>query len=197
MKKKARILDATAGNRTIWKTKESPFIIYLDQEKELEIRPDIISDNTDTDYPDNYFHTIFYDPPHGWGETSSFYINKNYKQSKKYWNKYNRPQYISKFPRYYGLDVYKSKQELLNHIGKASNEFYRILQDGGTLWLKWCEIKIPLKEVLDLFVNWDEFLRIYICHPLQNQSKQAGKKSPQTYWVMLMKKYSGKIQSIL
>jgi len=58
------ILDATAGNRKMWRKKDYLDIIYLDIEKGLEVKPTIIADNTQTPFKDKTFHTIFYDPPH-------------------------------------------------------------------------------------------------------------------------------------
>ena len=73
------ILDATAGNRTMWKVKENPQILFCDIEPELEIKPDKIVDCRKTDFNDKSFHTIFFDPPHEWGRKhlSSIYTCKN------------------------------------------------------------------------------------------------------------------------
>ena len=71
MKDNARILDATAGNRTIWKTKESPYIIWIDIEPDLAFQPDIIMDSTNTTFDDDYFNTIFFDPPPFYGRKNN------------------------------------------------------------------------------------------------------------------------------
>jgi len=61
------ILDATAGNRLMWKAKTHPSIIYIDIEDELEFSPDILCDNTNTPFREGFFNLIFYDPPYDYG----------------------------------------------------------------------------------------------------------------------------------
>ena len=191
-------LDATAGNRHIWDAKFDPRITFMDMEPELEIPPDILGDNTNTGLKPKSVRTCFYDPPHSWGATSGIYILKNHEESKAYWKKYDRPAYVRKTPGYYGLDKYKTKQDLLNHIGKAQNEFYRIVEDLGMLWFKWCETKIPIKEVLALFINWEVMMKIRCEHPFHGLGKrEAGYKPPQTYWIMLMKKQGPTQETLL
>lgn len=196
IKPNAKILDACAANRVMWKTKESPYILWVDVEPELELEPDIVVNNENTDFEDKRFHTIFYDPPHMYGQHSGFYLNKTHEDSIKYWTKYNSPQHIRKVPRYYGLDKYDTKAELLQHIAAAQREFFRILQDGGMLWLKWCEVQIQLNEVLDLFFNWNEMMRIYVSSPAQTAGK-TDSKPKQTYWVSFMKKHDAPVQVTL
>jgi len=193
----ADIIDFTAANRHIWKKKDDDRILFIDIEPELQIRPDIIVDNTNTDFPDGKFKVGFYDPPHSWGAKSGIYTLKNHEESKAYWKKYDRPQFVRPTPGYYGLDKYKTKQDLLNHIGKAQHEFYRVIEDRGMLWLKWCEVKIPLEQILDIFVNWEVMMKIRCEHNHHGQSTQDNMDSKtKTYWVMLMKKV-GPVQSAL
>ena len=160
----------------------------MDIEPALEIPPDVLGDNTNTDFDDKSFTNIFYDPPHSWGATSGIYTLKNHEESKAYWKKYDRPAYVRKTPGYYGLDKYKTKDALLKHVSKAQKEAYRILRDDGVYWLKWCEVKIPLKEVLELFINWDVMMKIRCEHNHHGQSTQDNMDSKtKTYWVMMMK----------
>ena len=179
MKDEARILDATAGNRFIWKTKETPFIIWGDIEPDLEYKPDQIIDCTQTDFPDKYFHTIFFDPPHSWGreKNAGIFTTPSKKVSDEKWPSHKRTR-----PRYYGLDKFKSKTALLGFINKAQKEFYRILQDGGALWFKWCEIHSTSEAILPIFQNWVEMLRI--------NASPIGRSKNKTVWIMLMKVHS-------
>ena len=133
-KPQARILDATAANRCIWEMKESEFIVYMDVESELEVKPDIVCDNRKTPYPDGYFHTIIFDPPHGWGEKlgKEWYSIRNKKDLKTLIETYPN-QKGRKTITYYGMDKYRSKSELLGYLNKALQEFYRILEWGGGL----------------------------------------------------------------
>jgi len=62
------ILDAGCGNRTMWKTKECEKIVYMDIERELEVKPSMFGSNKYAPFKDESFTHIFFDPPHGWGE---------------------------------------------------------------------------------------------------------------------------------
>ena len=169
----ARILDATAANRCIWETKESRWIVYMDVEPELEVKPDVICDNRHTPYPDGYFHHIVFDPPHGWKDKigENIYSCRNKADQQTFKNKYGDVKYgfvTSKIPTYYGMDKYKSKTALLGYINKALQEFYRILAIDGVLMMK---LKIG-----DASQTWG---------------------STQTWWVLLMKKGKDHIQTEL
>jgi hypothetical protein len=169
------ILDATAGNRSMWRHKNTPNIIYIDIEKKLERKPTIFADNTKTPFLSGIFDTIFYDPPHSWRQDlfwASFPTHEEY--SKLY-----KPKKC--VVAYYGWDKYKNQQELLVHLWRAQKEFHRILKDDGLLWLKWNVQNISIRRVLLLFEDWKELLRLYIKAP----SQTAGKS--QTYWICLMK----------
>lgn len=170
------ILDAAAGNRTMWRTKHSEHIIYIDIEKRLERKPTIFADNTNTPFLNEAFSTIFYDPPHGWGKGHYFYNIPDSETFKKKWRGYGQ------YPRYYGWDKCKTRGALIAHLYKAQTEFYRILQADGLLWLKWNEAKLPLSRILRVFDRWQELMRLYITSPTQT----AG--AHQTYWVCLQKK---------
>ena len=174
-KKNARILDATAGNRTMWKTKESPHIIYIDIEPDLEYPPDRFLDNTKTDFPDNYFNAIFFDPPNLWGKKKNELVVTT--PSKKVADeKFN---YGRKYPTYYGLDKYSTKIDLLIFINKAQKEFQRILKPNGMLWLKWSEVKITMNQIRPFFREWDEM----IC--IKMKLSPVGKN--RSFWIMYMK----------
>lgn len=169
------ILDATAGNRTMWITKDSENIIYIDSQKRLEVKPTIFCDNTRTPFPDKTFDTIFYDPPQGWGTYNSRHVYP--KNTPEYRKILDRPG----LPVYYGWEIYKTRRELVRHIYKAGEEFYRILKDDGLLWLKWNVMRIPLYRLLSIFSTWKLMLRIYVKSP----SQTAGKH--QTFWLSLEK----------
>lgn len=174
------ILDATAGNRQMWKKKDSDNIIYLDSQLRLQVPPTLFANNEQTPFKDGTFDTIFYDPPHRWNWEGSYYSFPNVEEAKEIWG--DKTGVIT----YYGWDVYKTRQELIRHLIKAQSEFYRILKDDGLLWLKWNELEIKLMNILGIFSLWDELMRLYVESPLQR------KKDVQTFWVCLEKK-SGKI----
>ena len=187
-KPQARILDATAGNRTMWKTKESEYVIWIDIEEDLEFTPDFFMDNTNTEFEDNYFYMIMFDHPNIFGTTKNANIFSTPSRTTfgEKWPQHN----TRRFPRYYGSDKYKTKTDLLKFVSRAQEEFHRILWDGGCLWVKWNECEIPLKEVLPLFINWDLMMSHYGIPP--NQTSQT-----RTFWLMFMKKHNGPKQETL
>lgn len=181
MKSDARILDATAGNRMIWKDKESPFILYIDIEPELEFPPDRVIDCSDTDFSDGRFTVIFFDPPHTYSNRKPlqrWHSCRNKKELAQFNEKYNQKRAGLS---YYGEDKYKTKIAWLAFLNKAQREFQRILSEDGMLWMKWSEMRLPLDKVLPLFKNWTLKLKFYIGSPHQ---KKGG---AQTYWLMFMK----------
>lgn len=177
------ILDATASNRRMYETKNYQHIIYIDLQRRLEIKPTIFADNTTTPFLSSTFDTILYDPPHMWGDKSSYFVFPDKKSFLKKWQGYGD------IPRYYGGDIYKSKTQLLKHIYCAQKEFNRILKLDGLLWLKWCEVHIPLRKILSIFREWIVILEI----PQATPSRVAGKYK--TWWVCLAKKGGKRRQS--
>jgi len=169
------ILDATAGNRTMWKSKQSENIIYIDMETKLEVKPTIFCKNDNTPFKDKVFDTIFYDPPHTWGGTDHYHCFP--RRTQEYVDKWHD----TAIPRYYGWDKYKSRNELSIHIYKAQEEFQRILKDDGLLWVKWNEMSITLYRILALLSSWTLLLKIHDKDP----SQTAGKH--QTYWLCMEK----------
>ena len=169
------ILDATAGNRSMWQHKTSENIIYLDIEKRLKHKPTIFADNTNTPFLSGIFDTIFYDPPHRWGGEPFEHGQVSFLQ-KRQWAR-TKPFAFT----YYGWDKYKTRVSLIRHIYMAQKEFYRILKDDGVLWLKWNDCGIELRRVLTIFADWTELMRLYIQDPTHTASEK------QTYWVCLSK----------
>jgi len=179
------ILDATAGNRTMWKTKNAENIVYIDVEKRLAKKPTIFADNTNTPFLPETFDTIFYDPPHSYATYTGIYSYPDSASFQKDWRGYG------KVPRYYGWDKYKSAQALLAHIYRAQEEFKRILKADGLLWVKWNDLDISVRRILAIFHDWDMLLQLYIKSPTQT----FGKK--QTYWICLTKKKRETVQTAL
>lgn len=179
------ILDATAGNRTIWQNKDNESIIYIDMEKQLQRKPTIFADNTTTPFLSKSFSTIFYDPPHNFGDKPFDHTLKLTPET---------AEYISHHPfciTYYGWDKYKNQMELIVHIHKAQQEFHRILADDGLLWLKWCEVKVSLRRILALFKDWQVLMVINLADP----TKTWGKKK--SFWACLAKEKREYLQTTL
>jgi DNA modification methylase len=176
------ILDATAANRTMWINKDVEHIIYMDMEKKLTVKPDIFCMNTQSPFRDATFDIIFYDPPHFFNDTGSFYSIPDKETYLKKWQGYGE------IPRYYGGDKYKTQAALIHHVFDAQKEFQRILKPDGLLWLKWNETYITIHTVMHLFENWSELLRIPVRLSNPNRTQK------QTYWVCLCKKKQKLVQ---
>jgi len=170
------ILDATAGNRTMYRTKNTEHIIYIDIEKKLEVKPTIFASNINTPFLDNTFATIIFDPPHGFGKGHPYYKYPDAKSFTEAWKGYG------KIPRYYGWDKLRSGSHLTRYLYDAQKEFQRILKDDGLLWLKWNEVTMERYRIMPIFNDWDELLRIH----QSLEETTAGKQ--RTYWICLCKK---------
>jgi len=173
----ARILDATAGNRTIWKTKEDERIIFIDIEAELQIPPDRIMNCVQTNFEGKQFHTIIFDPPHKVGDKKESSIFSTPHLTEKY-KKWLPGRTI---PVYYGSDKFESILELKQFLYKAGKEFHRILMDDGCLWFKWAENTFSLDEALD------ELEGFIIMVKFKTESNREKLPAHPAYWCLLMK----------
>jgi hypothetical protein len=178
------ILDATAGNRTMWSIKHSDHIIYIDKTLALEVAPTLFCDNECTPFKDATFDTIFYDPPHTWGNKTDFHAFP--RRTEEYIKKWKDKS----IPRYYGWDIYDSRSQLVKHIYNAQKEFARIGKEDCLLWLKWNEMSIVLSNVLSVMSDWEVLMDLYISAPLQTRGEH------QTYWLCMQKK-KGVSQTLL
>ena len=172
----ALVYDATAGNRSMWITKDHPFILFGDIEPELSVKPDDFIDSRDTGLPDESKYLIIFDPPHEF----------NCQRNKGWVSTPNQELAIEKWgskSTYYGPDIYKTKTELLEYIYQSQKEFNRILMPSGVVFLKWAERRIPLNEVLELFRGWQLMMKIPVY--------KKGPEKTDTYWVLLMKHPEG------
>jgi len=162
------VLDATAGNRVMWRRKEGhprnpPNTIFMDKEFKLSIPPDIIADFRYCPFRDDVFGCVFFDPPYSW------HIQPWHRHPEGY----ILGQGLEGRNRgtYYG--TFQSKTDLLVSIYKAQQEFMRV---SGRLCFKWNEYSISLWNILSLFKDW-----III----QTKEYKASKKRSKikTFWV--------------
>ena len=172
-KSNAKVLDATASYRSMWVTKESNKVLWIDVEPELDLKPDLLMDCTNTDFEDKRFHTIFFDPPHKFGERKNQGVHSTP-------SRVNQRERWGNSGAYYGSDKYPTKRALLAFINNAQKEFYRILSDDGILWFKWAEITTTLDALLPFFNNWTLMMKHEVAY--RGQVKGAT-----TWWVMFMK----------
>ena len=131
-----KVVDVCCGPKGMWFDKNDKRALFLDIRKEkhsnnypsgykeMEISPDIIGDFTDIKQPDNSFNLVVFDPPHiKRSEKNSGEIGKRYGKLNGNW------------------------KEMLK---KGFSECFRVLKDDGILIFKWCEVEIPLKDILNL-----------------------------------------------
>jgi len=129
------ILDACCGPKAMWKNKNHPNVIYIDNRKEEkgflgygrkeDLNPDFVMDFRELEFPDRSFKLIVWDPPHlsKLGKTSLFR------------NKFG------------ALDPETWEEDLAKGFG----EIWRCLDDCGVLIFKWSDSEIKFKDVLKLF----------------------------------------------
>ena len=162
-----KILDACCGKKMMWFDKHDDRVLFADIRRESHsiqpnrgwpngttfiIAPDILQDFADMKFPDETFYHVVFDPPHCHASEGR----------KKGLN-----------AKSYGL-LFTGWREILRH---GFSECFRILKPNGTLIFKWCEVEIPLREVLELTPE----------KPLYGH--RSGKKA-QTHWVCFMKQES-------
>jgi len=179
------ILDATAGNRTMWELKDYPNIIYSDMERKLKNKPTLYADNTTLPFLDGIFDTIFYDPPHNWGGGDE--PNPIYPSEIKKWKQKHVPFAFT----YYGWDKYKTRVGLFRHVYAAQKEFQRVLKPDGLLWFKWNEMRIPLDRILACFSDWLTLLTLRVNDVSHTASEH------QTFWICFAKEKGKGVQTTL
>lgn len=139
-----RILDATAGTRSIWYQKKCPFAVFMDKRSErveiqykgnggrgkktCTIKPDIIADWTKPlPFDPESFDMVLFDPPHLLKDKDRPYCIMNY--------------------MYGHLDKNSWRSDLRAGI----RNLFSVLKDEGVFIFKWSERDISLDQVLKLF----------------------------------------------
>lgn len=92
-------------------------------EREIVVDPDMLADFTALPFPDSSFLHVVFDPPHVQRNGDSSWMLKKYGVLRGQWRE---------------------------EIRQGFAECFRVLKPGGTLIFKWCEIEIPLREILAL-----------------------------------------------
>jgi len=153
----ALILDACCGSRLFWFNKEHPNAVYVDKRSEeiiacdgrrVIIRPDLIEDFRSLPFPDKSFKLVVFDPPH------DMYAGKNSFTAQKYGN--------------------LNKDTWREDLKKGFDECMRVLDNHGVLIFKWAEIRVNIKEILEIFDYEPLF------------GHKSGKVS-KTHWITFMK----------
>jgi hypothetical protein len=177
------ILDATAGNRSIYQYKKSENIIFIDIEKQLWVKPTAFADSRKLPFKDGAFHTVIFDPPHDWGGDPFDFKMGQFLKSRQ-WGRTKPYQFT-----YYGWDKYKHKAEIIKYIYESQKEFARVTIDTGLLIVKWCEVRFTIDRLLTILTEW----RLLIEIPVHDPNHTYGQS--QTYW-LIMEKRKEKEQTI-
>lgn len=166
------ILDVTMGHKGMQKEVESLFgvngdIINLDIRERMGngMVPDIVADSVKLPFKDGVADVILFDPPFSFHNSISL-------GSTEY-----RRFYIT-----YGLDLYKTRNELGTYIEKTFNEIHRVLKDTGYCILKWSESRIRLSFPLELKG------RLMIDRKIKRPSKHWGTKTGTSTWYVFLVK---------
>jgi hypothetical protein len=170
------ILDATAGNRSIYQYKKSENIIFIDIEKQLWTKPTMFADSRKLPFQGKAFHTVIFDPPHDWGGDPFDFKTGEFLKSRQ-WGRTKPYQFT-----YYGWDKYRYKHEMIKYLYESQKEFARVTADTGLLIVKWCEVRIPLKRLLAILTEW----RLLIEIPVHDPNHTYGES--QTYWLIMEKR---------
>ena len=158
------VLDATAGNRSMWPNKNPPGVIFLDKEFGLSLPPDIFASFEKLPFRDDVFELSLFDPPNliDRGFLNPWFSDPKGKGGPK--------------GTFYGS--YKSRRDLIISIIKAAPELYRV---SRRLCFKWFEDRVSLMQVLSLFRPWR---MIYKVNPRSRMGRRAWRKfSKKTWWV--------------
>ena len=134
------ILDACCGGKMFYFDKNDPRVLYMDcrnfstklcDGRQFEVKPDIVGDFTNMEFPDESFRMVVFDPPH-LKYTGVKKEAENWQMVKYGW-----------LPAHGWKDI----------LRKGFSECFRVLERGGFLIFKWNETDIKVSEILKLTPN--------------------------------------------
>jgi len=121
-----RILDLSAGKRSIWFDRLYKDTVFVDIRP--EVHPTVVADTTELPFANEFFDFIVFDPPHvthGPGSTMA--------------------QYYGAFPA-----------EVIRDIVKLSaKEAFRVAKDDSFMAFKWNDHDVKLQRILQLMEGWE------------------------------------------
>jgi len=123
----------------MWYQKNHPYVTFMDKRKETflsthqnqkkrtyKVDPDVVSEWKDAPFPDEYFDMIIFDPPH--------LIWKNEKKE-------------STLDKQHGYFYANEYEKILK---EGIDKLFRILKPDGVFILKWCELSVPVKKIIEM-----------------------------------------------
>jgi len=134
-----KILDATAGSRSIWYQKKHPLVVFMDQRIEEyqdprknryfvhRVRPMIKGQWENLPFKNEIFDMVIFDPPHLIKDRGKKRIHLEMKYGTLY------------------SDNWKQV------IKKATVELFRVLKPNGFFIFKWNEVDKKVDDLLKLF----------------------------------------------
>ncbi|ELJ8463543.1 SAM-dependent methyltransferase [Vibrio cholerae] len=124
------ILDACCGAKMMWFDKSNPLTVFNDV-REIEtklcdgrsfaVKPDVLNDFTNLEFPDSSFKLVVFDPPHLNKIGEDAWMDIKYGKLPTQWDEM---------------------------IKRGFSECFRVLEDDGILIFKWNEVQIKTTEVL-------------------------------------------------
>lgn len=121
-----RILDLSAGKRSIWFNRLQEETIFVDIRPETI--PTVIADTTQLPFHSRIFDLIVFDPPHVTnGKTSTM------------------AEYYGAFPA----------EVIRDMVQRSSAEAFRVSKKDGLMAFKWNDHDVNLKRMLALMEGWE------------------------------------------
>ncbi|TVM02806.1 MAG: SAM-dependent methyltransferase [Candidatus Brocadia sp. WS118] len=135
---KKTILDICCGSKMFWFEKNNPRVVFCDRraeqhtlndrtaksgQRDLVIKPDIISDFRNLPFSSNFFSLVVFDPPHYESVGNNSWLRKKYGRLEGEWQHMLRDGFL---------------------------ECFRVLKKDGTLIFKWAAVEFPLLDILKL-----------------------------------------------
>lgn len=132
------VLDVCCGSRMMWFDKNDDRVLFHDKRNKsmpiapgkayrngttIVVAPDVVGDFTALEFDDCSFHLVVFDPPHVPGLSEKSDMGKKYGSLTEQWQ---------------------------DDIRAGFRECFRVLKPNGILIFKWNEVKIPVREVLQL-----------------------------------------------
>lgn len=127
-----KILDPASGSRMFYFDKNDNRVLFGDirqletnlcDGRKLSVKPDVITDFTNLQFPDNSFKLVIFDPPHMTSLGENSWMAKKYGRLEQGWQK---------------------------TLSKGFSECFRVLETDGILVFKWNESDIFVKDILSL-----------------------------------------------